>query len=95
MGNFLGLHNLKEKLCESCYDDYQMSFCIGSEQLSDVTEWGRVHCLQSLIEAGAVPKWRDVLMNALTSAAYNGHLDCMEVLLEAKADVNQKLFETF
>ena len=54
MGNFLGLHKLKEKLCESCYDDYQTSFCIGSEQLSDVAERGHAHCLRSLIEAGAV-----------------------------------------
>ena len=75
MGNVLGFHNLKEKLCESCYDDYQTSFSVGSQPLSDVAERGHRHCLRALIEAGAVPKnyeWRDVLTSALTSAAYIG-----------------------
>ena len=51
-----------------------------------------MYCLRTLIEAGAVPKnseWRDVLTSALISAAHNGHLDCMQVLVEAGADVNQ------
>ena len=92
MGNVLGFHNLKEKLCQSCYDDYQTSLNVGSEPLSDVAERGHAHCLRTLIEAGAVSKnseWRDVLTSALTSAAHSGHLACMRVLVEVGADVNQ------
>ena len=93
MGNVLGLHNLNEKLCESCYDDHQTSLSVGSEALPEVAERGHVHCLRALIEARAprvkAEEQQDVFTSALTSAAQNGHLDCMQVLVEAGADVNQ------
>ena len=62
MGNCFFRPNLKEKLCESCYEDYRNSLWVshgrcctrGPESIPEVAEREHPVCLQLLIKAGAV-----------------------------------------
>jgi ankyrin repeat protein len=64
----------------------------GSTPLFLACRYARKDCIQELIAAG-VRKEGSVetrYISALHSAAYNGNVECIEVLLEAKAQVQAK-----
>ena len=99
MGNYLFRPNLEEKLCESCYGDYLESLWVshgrcrsrGPESIPEVAKRGHPVCLQALIKAGAIEekdKCQSVYQIALEYAVATGKVACVQILVEAGADVN-------
>ena len=104
MGNYFSSGiTLEDQLCESCYRNYKrdsLGILIGKgwvpywqQCIPLVAKRGHPICLQVLIKAGVIPQRADpklVHQEALHQAATEGRISCVEILVEAGADVNPK-----
>ena len=73
--------------------DWRGKWWHGPESIPRVAMVGHPVCLKALIKAGAIMdkhKWKSVYQEALELAISRGNVACVEILVEAGADVNKK-----